>query len=75
MLKRGGNDQIATKFTKGYKLHRPNGHEIFKHFPFQGPTKYTQVGIFWYANMYTIWQPCPPLVLLQQLLLMMIKCE
>jgi hypothetical protein len=23
----------------------PNGHKIYQHFPFKGPTKYTQIGI------------------------------
>jgi hypothetical protein len=33
----------------------PSGHKIFQHFPFQGPPKYTQIGIFCMTN--TIWQP------------------
>jgi hypothetical protein len=24
----------------------PNGHKIYQHFPFKGPPKYTQIGIF-----------------------------
>jgi hypothetical protein len=24
----------------------PNGHKIYQHFPFQGPPKFTQIGIF-----------------------------
>jgi hypothetical protein len=24
----------------------PNGHKIYQHFPFQGPSKFTQIGIF-----------------------------
>jgi hypothetical protein len=24
----------------------PNGHKIYHHFPFQGPSKFTQTGIF-----------------------------
>jgi hypothetical protein len=37
--------QIARRYTK--KLSSiPNGHKIYKHFPFQGPAKYTpKIGI------------------------------
>jgi hypothetical protein len=34
----------------------PNGRKIYQHFPFQGPPKYTQIGIL--VLKYTIWQPC-----------------
>jgi hypothetical protein len=28
----------------------PNGHKIYQHFPFQGPPKFTQMGIFGLKN-------------------------
>jgi hypothetical protein len=35
----------------GHKLYQmvvniPNGHKIYQHFPFQGPPKFIQIGIF-----------------------------
>jgi hypothetical protein len=38
-------NQMAIKSTK-WPLSIPNRHRIFQIFLFQGPTKYTQIGIF-----------------------------
>jgi hypothetical protein len=37
--------QMIREYTKGLKM-LPNGNKIHHHFPFQGPLKCTQVGIF-----------------------------
>jgi hypothetical protein len=56
--------QMTTNYTKcpknvpnGRKMHQlainvPNGRKMYQSFPFQGPPKYTKIGIF-----VTIWQP------------------
>jgi hypothetical protein len=28
-----------------------NSNEMYKHFPFQGASEFTQIGIFWYENI------------------------
>jgi hypothetical protein len=55
-----GTTYIGTKiekyihhFTKEYTQwpqNIPDGHNIYHHFPFKGPPKYTQLGL-WYANI------------------------
>jgi hypothetical protein len=37
--------QVALKYEK-WPQTTPNGHEIYQHFPFKDPPKYTQFGIF-----------------------------
>jgi uncharacterized protein YnzC (UPF0291/DUF896 family) len=41
--------------------HIPNGNKIYRHFQFQGPPKFTQIGIIGLKN--TIWQPWRYLIL------------
>jgi hypothetical protein len=48
--------QMAIRYTKKLSI-TPNGHKMYQHFPFLGPPKYTQIGIFWVWK-YPIWQPC-----------------
>jgi hypothetical protein len=36
--------QLAINYTK-WPQNIPNGHKIYEHFPFQGPPKFTQIGI------------------------------
>jgi hypothetical protein len=43
--KRSQHFQMATQYNK-CPLNIPNGHKIYQYFPFQGPPKYTQGGIF-----------------------------
>jgi hypothetical protein len=45
--------KITTKLPSDHKIYQihntkyiPNGHEIYQHFPFKGPPKFTQSGIF-----------------------------
>jgi hypothetical protein len=39
--------QITAKYTKRPYVNIPNGHYVnMKHFLFQGPPKFTQIGIF-----------------------------
>jgi hypothetical protein len=38
------NYQMAIKYTK-WKQYIPNCHRICRPFPFQGPPKFTQIGI------------------------------
>jgi hypothetical protein len=49
------NERKYTKFTttlpKGYRIYQmtvkySNDHKIYQHFPFSGPPKFTQIGIF-----------------------------
>jgi hypothetical protein len=45
---------MAIRYT--YQIHSchvyiPNGHKIYQYVPFQGPPKYTQIGIFWFENI------------------------
>jgi hypothetical protein len=54
---------MTTNYTKwpqiipnGRKIHIPNGHKIYQHFPTQGPPKFTLFEIFVLKK--TIWQPC-----------------
>jgi hypothetical protein len=35
----------------------PNGYDIYQHLPLQDPSKFTQLGYFWFENMPAIWQP------------------
>jgi hypothetical protein len=37
--------QMDIRYTK-WLLNIPNGHKIYQHFTFQGPPKFTQIGIF-----------------------------
>jgi hypothetical protein len=39
------NVQMVVKCTK-WQYYIPNDHKIYQHFPFQGPPKCTQIGIF-----------------------------
>jgi hypothetical protein len=49
---------MATKLPNWHKIFQmttklpnvSNGHKINQHFLFQGPTKYTQIVIFWSKN-------------------------
>jgi hypothetical protein len=45
--------QMTTKYTN-WPQNIPNDHDLYQHFPFQGPPKYTQIVIFW--GKYTIRQ-------------------
>jgi hypothetical protein len=36
---------MTIKFKK-WQQTTPNGHKIYQHYPFKGPPKYTQIGIF-----------------------------
>jgi hypothetical protein len=47
--KRRENAPNANKITK-WPLNIPNGHKIYQHFLFQGPSNYPQFGIFWFDN-------------------------
>jgi hypothetical protein len=38
------NGEICTKSSKT-KIHITSGHRKYQHFPYQGPPKYTQIGI------------------------------
>jgi hypothetical protein len=55
----GKNDhklyQTAIHYAKWPK-NIPNDHKISQHFPFQGPQKFTQIGIFGLKTNH-IWQP------------------
>jgi hypothetical protein len=44
--------QIAIQYNK-WLQYIPNFRKIFQHFPFQGPPKHTQIGIFG-LKMYTL---------------------
>jgi hypothetical protein len=37
--------QTAIYYTK-WPQNIPNGHKTYQHFPFTGPPKFTQIGIF-----------------------------
>jgi hypothetical protein len=43
--KTGNIYPMTTNYTKR-PSNIPNGHKIYQHFPFQGPPKFTQTGIF-----------------------------
>jgi hypothetical protein len=46
MYQNGEKYQITTKLPNGCHAYILNGHEIYQHFPFQDPQKFTQIGIF-----------------------------
>jgi hypothetical protein len=47
------------RMGKKWQYNNPNNLKSYQHFPFQGPPKCIQnVSDIWFANMYTIWQPC-----------------
>jgi hypothetical protein len=46
----------TTKLPNGHKIYQmaensPNSDKIYQHFPFQGPPKYTHIGIFGLKNI------------------------
>jgi hypothetical protein len=50
------NYQLPIKYTQW--LHNiPNEQNVKQHYPFQGPSKYTRIGIFGLNRKEPIWQP------------------
>jgi hypothetical protein len=48
--------QMAKNTESGHNLYTANSRRIFQPLPFQGPPKFTQIGIF--GMKIHIWQPC-----------------
>jgi hypothetical protein len=42
--------QMATNYAK-WPQNRTNGHKTYQQLPLQGPSKFTQIGIFWFENI------------------------
>jgi hypothetical protein len=49
--------KMATKYTQIVFKHSELP-KIYLQFPFEGPLKYSQIGIYLFENICTIWQPC-----------------
>jgi hypothetical protein len=49
--------QISINIPNGRKIDQGNVHKIYQQRTLQDPRKFTQIGIFWFENIHTIWQP------------------